>query len=223
MAIRGTCADMTLKIKTCGLKSPEIVAHSVKNGADQIGFIFFEKSPRHVSVTQAAKAAEPARSKAEIVAVTVDADDTYLDEISEILKPDVMQLHGKESPDRVLAVKERYKLPVMKAFSIRIADDIGKIAPYKGIADLVLLDAKAPAGSELPGGNGISFDWDLLKELDPKIEFMLSGGLNSDNVCAAIKATRAMGLDVSSGIESHPGHKDKNLIDSFFQAIHACS
>lgn len=214
---------MNIVIKTCGLKTPEIVAHSVNNGADQIGFIFFEKSPRHVSVTQAAQAALPARGKAKIVAVTVDANDEYLDEIAQGLKPDVMQLHGKESPERVQTVKDRYQLPVMKAFSIRTGDDLKKIAPYKDIANLMLLDAKAPEGSELPGGNGVSFDWSLLKELDPEIDFMLSGGLNSENICEAMKNTRAMGLDVSSGIENSPGNKDKSLMDGFFLAIHACS
>ncbi len=210
-------------IKTCGLKSADIVAHSVKNGADQIGFIFFEKSPRHVTPEQAALAAIPARNKAEIVAVTVNADDQYLDEIVKILEPDMLQLHGSETPERVDEVKLRYNLPVMKAFAIRDGDDLAKVTPYIGHADRMLFDAKAPKGSELPGGNGISFDWSLLDGLDPQVQYMLSGGLNIDNVGAAIKNTNAMGMDVSSGIESAPGIKDKDLMDGFIKTIHNCS
>jgi phosphoribosylanthranilate isomerase len=214
---------MDIMIKTCGLKSADIVAHSVKNGADQIGFIFFEKSPRHVTPEQAAKAAVPARNKAQIVAVTVNADDQYLDEIVKVLEPDMLQLHGSETPARVDEVKLRYHLPVMKAFAIRDADDLAKVTPYIGHADRMLFDAKAPKGSELPGGNGISFDWSLLDGLDPQVQYMLSGGLNIDNVRAAITNTNAMGMDVSSGIESAPGIKDKNLMDGFIKAIRNCS
>ena len=210
---------MKLTIKTCGLKSAEIVAHSVENGADQIGFIFFEKSPRHVTVQQASDAAVPARGKAEIVAVSVNASDEYLDEIVTGLQPDMLQLHGKETPDRVAEVKHRYGLPVMKAFSIQSATDLDKIKPYIGIADRMLFDAKAPKNSELPGGNGVSFDWTLLDTLDPEIEYMLSGGLNTDNVGIAIESTNAFGLDLSSGIESSPGVKDKTLMTNFFQTI----
>lgn len=210
---------MKLTIKTCGLKSAEIVTHSVKNGADQIGFIFFEKSPRHVTVEQAKDAAVPARGTAEIVAVTVDASNEYLDEIVAGLKPDMLQLHGKETPERVSDVKQRYDLPVMKAFSIKDAIDLEKIKPYIGIADRMLFDAKAPKNSELPGGNGVSFNWSLLDALDPKIEYMLSGGLNADNVSGAIENTNAFGLDLSSGIESSAGVKDKSLMTGFFKVI----
>lgn len=215
---------MKILIKTCGLKTPEIVAHSVQNGADQIGFIFFAKSPRHVTPEEARLAAKPARripgqKGADIVAVTVNADDAYLDEITSVLQPDMLQLHGKESPERVGAVKDRYNLPVMKAFSISDASDIDTIKPYIGVADRMLLDAKAPKGSELPGGNGVSFDWTLLKELENTVEYMLSGGLNADNVNEAIEHTNCMGVDLSSGIESAPGIKSIEKMDAFFQTI----
>ena len=148
--------SMTMLIKTCGLKTADMVSHSTMNGAHQIGFIFFEKSPRHVSPDEAAAAAVPARGKSEIVAVTVNASNEYLDEINTVLKPDMMQLHGSETPERVNEVKARYNLPVMKAFSIQDADDLEKVNPYIGIADRMLFDAKAPKGSQLPGGNGVS-------------------------------------------------------------------
>lgn len=214
---------MTMLIKTCGLKAADMVSHSTQNGAHQIGFIFFEKSPRHVSPEQAAAAASPARGFADIVAVTVNADDAYLDEINDVLKPDMMQLHGSETPERVAYVKARYNLPVMKAFSIRDAHDLDKVQAYIGVADRMLFDAKAPKGSELPGGNGVSFDWSLLESLDQSVEYMLSGGLNAQNVCEAMTNTHAIGMDVSSGIEIKPGVKDKELMDGFFNAIKSCS
>lgn len=214
---------MTILIKTCGLKTADIVGHSVDNGADQIGFIFFEKSPRHVTPLQANIAAVPARGKSEIVAVTVNADDEYLDQIIAELKPDMLQLHGGETPARVDQVKTRYNLPVMKAFAIREVHDLDKVSPYIGVADRMLFDAKAPKNAELPGGNGITFDWRLLDKLDQRVAYMLSGGLNAQNVCEAITNTNAMGVDLSSGIETSPGVKNKDVMDGFFKAIRSCS
>lgn len=154
-----------------------------------------------------------------MVAVTVNADNDYLDEIVDLVKPDILQLHGSESPERLLTIKALYGLPVMKAISIRDAADLAKIGPYNGIADRFLLDAKAPAGSELPGGNGVSFDWTILRSLDGSIDYMLSGGLNKDNVAEALAETRASGLDLSSGVESAPGVKDLSMIDAFFDVV----
>ncbi len=153
------------------------------------------------------------------VAVTVDADDEALDEIVKTVRPDMLQLHGGETPERVRFLKERYNLPVMKAFSIREAGDLEAIAPYRGIADRFLFDAKPPKGSELPGGNGISFDWNLLAALDADIDYMLSGGLNADNIAEALLKTGAPGIDISSGVECAPGEKDVRLIENFFQAV----
>lgn len=206
-------------IKICGLKTSESVDRAVARGATHIGFIFFPKSPRHVDPEIAAELAEPVRGRVKIVAVTVDASDEELDDIVHLLKPDVLQMHGHETPERILQVKALYGIPVMKAFSVREASDLERIDPYVGVADRFLFDAKAPAGSELPGGNGVSFDWNIMASLDASVDYMLSGGLNKDNVGLALASTRARGVDVSSGVESAPGIKDIVMIDAFFDAI----
>ncbi|MDT8064142.1 phosphoribosylanthranilate isomerase [Brucella melitensis] len=210
---------MALDIKICGLKTPETVAAALDGGATHIGFIFFPKSPRHITPDAAARLRAAATGRAVAVAVTVDADDEALDEIVKTVRPDMLQLHGGETPERVRFLKERYNLPVMKAFSIREAGDLEAIAPYRGIADRFLFDAKPPKGSELPGGNGISFDWNLLAALDADIDYMLSGGLNADNIAEALLKTGAPGIDISSGVECAPGEKDVRLIENFFQAV----
>ncbi|CUW43495.1 N-(5'-phosphoribosyl)anthranilate isomerase [Brucella vulpis] len=210
---------MALDIKICGLKTPEAVAAALDGGATHIGFIFFPKSPRHITPDAAARLRAAATGRAEAVAVTVDADDETLDEIVKTVRPDMLQLHGGETPERVRFLKERYDLPVMKAFSIREAGDLEAIAPYRGIADRFLFDAKPPKGSELPGGNGISFDWNLLAALEADIDYMLSGGLNADNIAEALLKTGAPGIDISSGVECAPGEKDVRLIENFFQAV----
>jgi phosphoribosylanthranilate isomerase len=208
-------------IKICGLKTSEAVEKAVARGASHIGFIFFEKSPRNIEPDIAGKLADAVRGRAKIVAVTVNADNDDLDEIIALLKPDILQLHGTETPERVLNVKAIYGLPVMKALSIREADDLIRVEPYIGIADRFLFDAKPPKGSDLPGGNGVSFDWSLLAGLDADIDYMLSGGLNKDNVAEALSRTGARGIDLSSGVESAPGVKDLGLIDALFDAIAA--
>lgn len=212
-------AGMKPDIKICGLKTPEAVERAVRRGASHIGFIFFEKSPRNIEPDIAGKLADAFRGSAKIVAVTVNADNDELDEIVDLLKPDILQLHGSETPERVLNVKALYGLPVMKAISIRDDADLAKIDPYVGIVDRFLLDAKPPAGSDLPGGNGVSFDWTLLRSLDGGIDYMLSGGLNKDNVAEALAETGARGIDISSGVESAPGVKDPAMIDAFFDAV----
>ena len=206
-------------IKICGLKTSEAVDRALARGATHIGFIFFPKSPRHVDPEIAAELAEPVRGRVKIVAVTVDSSDEELDDIVHLLKPDVLQMHGHETPERILQVKALYGIPVMKAFSVREASDLERIDPYVGVADRFLFDAKAPAGSELPGGNGVSFDWNIMASLDASVDYMLSGGLNKDNVGLALASTRARGIDVSSGVESAPGIKDIVMIDAFFDAI----
>ena len=208
-------------IKICGLSTPQTVAAALDNGADMIGFIFFPKSPRHVSVDETAQLRKPAFGRAMAVAVSVDASDAELDAIVSVMQPDMLQLHGHETPERARDVKARFGLPVMKVISIRERADLDQIAPYVGIADKFLLDAKAPKGSELPGGNGVSFDWTLLSALDPGLDYMLSGGLNAGNAAAALRLTHAPGLDVSSGVEIGPGVKDIGLIEEFFAAVAA--
>jgi phosphoribosylanthranilate isomerase len=206
-------------IKICGLKTAEAVERALARGASHIGFIFFPRSPRNVPPEVAADLVQPVRGKLKIVAVTVDADDEELDDIVHLLKPDIIQMHGHETPERILQVKALYGLPVMKAFSIQEAADLRRVDPYIGVADRFLFDAKAPAGSELPGGNGVSFDWQIMGALDADVDYMLSGGLNKDNVGLALTSTRARGVDVSSGVESAPGVKDTGMIDAFFDAI----
>ncbi|MFC3161688.1 phosphoribosylanthranilate isomerase [Ciceribacter thiooxidans] len=210
-------------IKICGLKTSEAVDRAVERGATHVGFIFFEKSPRNIEPEIAGALADRVRGRSKIVAVTVDADTDELDEIVDLLKPDILQLHGKESPERLLMLKALYGLPIMKAFSIREPDDLKRIEPYIGIADRFLFDAKAPSGSELPGGNGVPFDWRVLRTLDGSVEYMLSGGLNKDNVAEALRETGAGGIDVSSGVERAPGVKDIAMIDEFFAAVKRAS
>jgi phosphoribosylanthranilate isomerase len=212
---------MALDIKICGLSTAETLDAALDSGASHVGFIFFAKSPRNVSPEIAGRLRQAAKGRALAVAVTVDASDAFLDEIVAAVQPDMLQLHGKETPERVAEVKARYGLPIMKAFSIREAKDFEAIAPYRGVADRLLFDAKPPAGSELPGGNGVSFDWRLLAGLDASVDYMLSGGLNAANIGDALRCAAPPGIDISSGVESAPGVKDAALIENFFRAVRA--
>ena len=209
---------MGIDIKICGLKTAETVAAALDGGATHIGFIFFPKSPRNIDPALAGYLRRAAKGRAKAVAVTVDADDVTLDGIVAAMQPDMLQLHGHESVGRVLEIKARYGLPVLKALSLRDRADLDQIGPYSGVADRLLLDAKPPDGSDLPGGNGVSFDWKLLGALDASIDYMLSGGLNAGNIAGALRATNARGIDISSGVESAPGLKDVSLIKEFFRA-----
>lgn len=210
---------MSLDLKICGLKTDEALAAALDGGASHVGFIFFPKSPRNVAPAEAGRLRKAAFGRALAVAVTVDADDATLDAIVAEMAPDMLQLHGHETPERVGAVKTRYGLPVIKAFSIREAGDLAEIEPYRGIADKFLFDAKPPKGADLPGGNGVPFDWRVLAALDPAVDYMLSGGLNAGNIGEALRLVRPDGIDISSGVESAPGVKDAALIDGFFRAV----
>ena len=211
-------------IKICGLSTPESVIAARDGGATHLGFIFFPKSPRNVTPDQAA-ALVAHRGDADTVAVTVYADDGFLDEIVAKLKPDVLQLHGSESLQRVEEIKVRYGRPVMKAFAVRDETDLDRAKSYAGAVDMLLLDAKPPEGSDLPGGNGVSFDWSLLTRLQTKTPVLLSGGIDLDNVIDAIHHVRdganaITGLDVSSGVESAPGVKNISKIGAFLATCH---
>lgn len=212
---------MPLDIKICGLSTPETVNAALAGGASHVGFIFFEKSPRHVSPEQAGRLRQLALGKAKAVAVTVDAEDDALDTIVAAMAPDMLQLHGKETPERVAAVKARHGLPVMKALAIGEAADLARVTPYLGVADRMLLDAKPPKGSDLPGGNGVSFDWSLLSRLPEATDYLLSGGLDAGNVATALRLAEPPGLDISSGVERAPGVKDEGRIARFFAAVEA--
>jgi phosphoribosylanthranilate isomerase len=210
---------MSPDIKICGLKTPEAVDRALERGATHVGFIFFEKSPRYIDPDAAGKLAERARGRAKVVAVTVNPSNDDLDEIMSLVKPDVLQLHGNESPERVLTIKALYNVSVMKALPVRDRDDLKRVESYIGIADRFLFDAKPPVSSELPGGNGVSFDWSLMTWLDGRVDYMLSGGITKENVALALASTKASGIDTSSGVESAPGVKDLNKMDAFFDAV----
>ncbi|PSM16621.1 MULTISPECIES: phosphoribosylanthranilate isomerase [Nitratireductor] len=208
-----------MDIKICGLSTAEAVAAALAGGASHVGFIFFDKSPRHVDPQRAGALRRAARGRALAVAVTVDADDATLDAIVAAMEPDMLQLHGRETPERVAAVRARYGLPVMKAFSVSAPADLAPVEAYRGLADRFLFDAKPPKGSALPGGNGVAFDWRVLAGLDPSVDYMLSGGLNKANIGEALRLLSPPGIDVSSGVESAPGQKDVALIEAFLEAV----
>jgi len=210
---------MGIETKICGISTAQAVDAVAAGGAAYIGFIFFEKSPRHVQIDQAAKLASQVTGAVRKVAVSVNADDEYLDQIVSGIKPDMLQLHGSETPQRVADLKARHGLPVMKAFAIHDATDLKNAEPYQGIADRFLFDAKPPEGSELPGGNGVSFDWKLLRHFNSVTPYMLSGGLSSDNIEEALNLSGAQAIDISSGVESSPGIKDIAKVESLLDLV----
>lgn len=207
---------MNMMVKICGLSTPEAVETARESGATHLGFIFYPKSPRHVSPEQAAELAK-LKGGAQTVAVTVNADDIYLDEIVARMQPDMLQLHGNESLERVAELRERHGLPMIKALAVRHADDLERLAHYSPHVDLLLVDAKPPKGADLPGGNGVTFDWSLVQDLVCDTPVLLSGGISLDNVDEAIghvvnPANALAGLDLSSGVESAPSVKDEAKI-----------
>ena len=207
---------MDTRVKICGLRTADDVAAAAAAGAHYVGFVFFEKSPRHLSLEQARALALEAPMGLAKVALTVNADNAALDALIEAVPLDMLQLHGSESPVRVSEVKARYGLPVMKAVGIADASDIGAIARYEDVADQLLIDAKPPKNAELPGGNGLAFDWRLLAGRKYwRKPWMLAGGLTPDNVLQAVQMTGARQVDVSSGVETAPGVKDAALITAF--------
>jgi phosphoribosylanthranilate isomerase len=212
---------MSLLVKICGLKTPDALDAALEAGADLVGFVFFEPSPRHVGYDTARALGARVQGRASKVALTVDADDATFERIVAELKPDMLQLHGKESPEQVRVLKKKFDLPVMKAIPVETADDLSAVAAYGKVADRLLFDARAPREATRPGGLGKAFDWTLLQNLQPGIPYMLSGGLDADNVADALRITRAPGVDVSSGVESAPGEKDPDKIRAFVRAARA--
>ncbi len=212
---------MALAIKICGLKTPEALDVSLKSGADMVGFVFFGKSPRNLALATARVLGQQAKGRAAKVALTVNADDHTLHAIVDALKPDMLQLHGTEPPERVAVVRSRFGLPVMKALPIATRADLSPIREYAKVADCLLFDARPSPGDTRPGGLGKTFDWRLLAGLNTDVPFMLSGGLDPNNVADAIRITRAPGVDVSSGVERAPGEKDHDKIRAFVRAARA--
>ena len=202
------------QVKICGLSTAETMQAALDAGAEMVGLNFYPKSPRYVTPEKAAKLAAQARGRTKIVVLVVDADDALIKSIVSAVGPDYIQVHGSETPARVAEIAQTFGLPVIKVIKVKEASDVASAKAYKDVADLILFDAKAPE-ELLPGGNGLSFDWNLLKGKGGL--FILSGGLNPDNVAEAIRLTRAPIVDVSSGVESLPGKKDISLIRKFIE------
>jgi phosphoribosylanthranilate isomerase len=211
-----------VKVKICGLRTVADVTAAADAGASYVGFVFFPKSPRNVTIDEAAALAIEVPMGVAKVALVVNADDAFLDALTAKVPLDMLQLHGSETPARVAEVKARYSLPVMKAIGISTAADLEKIDTYAAVADQLLIDAKPPKDANLPGGNGNAFDWQLLAGRKYWTKpWMLAGGLTMDNVASAIATTGATQVDLSSGVESAPGVKDPALIHAFIAAARA--
>ena len=207
------------QVKICGLKTPTDVAIALDGGAAFIGFVIFPPSPRHIEPEAAAPLARLARGRAAVVAVTVDADDDLIDRIAAELAPDYFQLHGKESPERVQAVKARTGAGVIRALRISTAGDMAEARAFDGAADILLYDASPPRDAVIPGGNGLRFDWSLTAMIPKDRPWFLAGGLDPGNVAEAIRVTGAPLVDVSSGVERSAGYKDPLLISAFLDAV----
>jgi phosphoribosylanthranilate isomerase len=211
-----------LIIKICGIKTEAILDAAIEAGADMVGLMHFSRSPRHLELDPIGELISLARGRIETCVVLVNPDNTLVAQVA-ALGPDWIQLHGPETPHRVEAIRDEAGIAIMKVCSIGGPEDIAHVADFAECADRILLDTKPPKGADRPGGLGQTFDWNLLKALDPGLGFMLSGGLTPDTVAAAIKATRPMGVDVSSGVEKAPGVKDAALIRAFITNARAAA
>ena len=211
---------MSTSVKICGLTTAETLTAALDAGADMVGFVFYEPSPRFVGLETARALAMQARHRAEIVALTVDAQDATLEAILRRVAPDYFQLHGRESPERLAEIQEKYGVSAIKAIGVADAADLALAGTYQS-ADALLIDAKPPKGAILPGGNGVPFDWRLVRNFHPRKPWMLSGGLTPENVAQAIRESRARSVDVSSGVESAAGVKDPAKIRAFIDAARA--
>ncbi len=205
------------QVKICGLKTAQAVEGAISAGADYIGLVHFAKSPRHLSLPEAARLAALARGRTKVVLLLVNPGAALVDEAARMVAPDFIQLHGSESVEDVRAIRQRANIPVIKAIKVETAADVENARSFGEVADLILFDAKPPKGAALPGGNGIPFDWSLLTGFNTHKNYMLSGGLDPQTVGAALAATRAPIVDVSSGVESSPGVKDLDRIRDFIQ------
>ncbi len=210
----------SIGVKICGLSTPEMVHVAVDAGATHIGFMFYERSPRNVTVPRAADLRALVPDTVQAVAIMVNPEDGLVDDVARLVKPDLLQLHGSETPERVSEIKDRTHIPVMKVISVADAADVAAASIYEKAADLLLFDAKPPKSmaNALPGGNAVSFDWSLIANAEPTLPWMLSGGLTPDNVADAIAQTGARMVDVSSGVEDAPGRKNEALIRAFVKA-----
>jgi phosphoribosylanthranilate isomerase len=210
-----------VKVKICGVRTPAIVNTAAEAGADYVGLVLFANSPRYVEVEEARVLAAIGKGKVGPVAVLVDPDDALIDQVVERVRPDLLQLHGSETPERVAAIRARAGIPVMKALAVEGPADLAAASDYVASADHILFDAKASPGAVLTGGNGVAFDWRALEGF--AAPFALSGGLTPDTVGEAVRLTGASLVDVSSGVERFPGEKDAELVRNFIRAAKAAA
>jgi phosphoribosylanthranilate isomerase len=218
MDLSGRVAVMAIKVKICGLSSEASLDVALAHGADYVGLVYFPASPRNIALDLAQGLAARARGRAKIVALLVDPDDAQVEAAVASAAPDLLQLHGAETRQRVAEIRRRWGVPVMKAVAVEAGHDVGRALDYAGAADLILFDARAPADSTRPGGNGAPFDWRVLSGIGADVPYVLSGGLTPANVAEAIRVTGARAVDVSSGVEIRPGEKDPDLIRRFIRA-----
>jgi len=204
--------------KICGLTTSDAVDASLDGGAAYLGFVFFPNSPRNVALPAATELAARGRGRAEIVALMVDPSPDLVDDVVRAMRPDLIQLHGRETPERVVALRDTHGVRVIKALGVRQGTDLDAAPAYEAVADHLMLDAKAPDEADRPGGHGGAFDWSILRGRTPSRPWFLAGGLNPGNVAEAIRATGAPMVDVSSGVESAPGVKSPALIAAFLAA-----
>ena len=211
---------MPLEVKICGLSSDEAVSAALEGGADLLGFNFYAPSPRAVAIEQAASLSRLVSRRALKVGLFVDADDDFIGDCIEAADLDMLQFHGAETRDRVTKAKERFGLPVMKVIKISGRDDLEVAHQFSSVADRLLFDTKPPPDlpGMLPGGNALAFDWHLLSESEWPLPWLLAGGLDARNIGRAVAISGAPGVDVSSGVETSPGHKDPHLIREFLRA-----
>ncbi len=210
---------MGTQIKICGITMDDALETAIDDGADFLGFVFFDKSPRALDAEKAAYLVSRVPDHINAVGLFVDASDEQIAHVLSKVKLDMLQLHGNETPQRLAALKSRFHLPVIKAVKVSEAADLLALGPFQSIADWILFDAKPPQGAALPGGNGMVFDWQLLKNLKVTVPWMLSGGLDQDNIRAALSMLAPDGVDVSSGVEDRPGVKNPAKIRAFIQAV----
>jgi phosphoribosylanthranilate isomerase len=214
---------VAIRVKICGLRSRAEVEVAAEAGASYIGMVFYPPSPRHLTLADARWVAGAVPSHVARVALTVNASDEELARLTETVPVEMLQLHGRESPERVAGVRERFGLPVMKAIGIAVAADLAQIEAYASVADQLLIDARPGPDAGRPGGNGLAFDWRLLEGRTWVLPWMLAGGLNPETVAAAVQLTGAAQVDVSSGVESRPGDKDPERVRAFVAAALAAA
>jgi len=209
---------MTVSVKICGLMTPDAVDAAVEAGADMVGFVFFKPSPRHLETQVAAELMARVPEGVAKVALTVDADDALLADITANTSADLLQLHGSESPEHVATLKARFGLPAMKMLPVSRIDDLAAARAYENVADKLMFDAKPPKDATRPGGNAVAFDWNILRTFSSPVPWVLAGGLTAENVAEAIRISGATTVDVSSGVEDAPGVKNAGKIRAFIKA-----